>query len=49
MQDPDEVETKQGPEAAVLGVKLVTCGVRSGFCLSTGINLQAGETSRMSR
>jgi hypothetical protein len=43
MQEPDEAETKQGPEETVLGDKLVTCGVQSGFCLSLGINFQAGD------
>jgi hypothetical protein len=43
MQEPDEAETKQSPEETVLGVKLVTCGVQSGFCLPLGINFQAGE------
>lgn len=35
MQEP-EGRNQTGPEAAVLGVKLVTCDVQSGFSLSLG-------------
>ncbi|KEQ63712.1 uncharacterized protein M437DRAFT_65041 [Aureobasidium melanogenum CBS 110374] len=51
MQEP-EGRNQTGPEAAVLGVKLVTCDVQSGFSLSSLGNLVSnsrGDPSNQER